>query len=149
MPPGKDHGIIALKIGSLLLQWADRGTGGTAGVESGFILARDPATVRGPDAYYISPERLQSDDKSRAFWTVAPDLAVEVVSPSESASDIRAKVRDFLSAGTRLVWVVFPDTQEVVVHTPDGLARTYGENDMLEHPDVLSGFSCKVSELFT
>jgi Uma2 family endonuclease len=148
MPPGKDHGTITLTVGALLLQWAKGGVGGKAGVEAGFILARDPDTVRGPDAYYVSPERAQADDKSYAFWTVAPDLAVEVVSPSESAADIRAKVRDFLAAGTRLVWVVFPDTQEVIAHTPDGLARTYGEDDILEHPEVLPGFSCKVAELF-
>jgi Uma2 family endonuclease len=148
MPPGKEHGTIALKVGALLLQWAEQGAGGKSGVEAGFILARDPATVRGPDAYYISPERAEADDKSYAFWTVPPDLAVEVVSPSESAADIRAKVRDFLAAGTRLVWVVFPDTQEVIAHTPDGLARTYSGDDILEHPDVLPGFSCKVAELF-
>src|SRR5437879_318695 len=86
MPPSKDHGTIALKLGALLLQWSERGTGGKVGVESGFILAHDPATIRGPDVYYVSAARAQADDKSRAFWTIAPDVAVEVVSPSETAT---------------------------------------------------------------
>jgi Uma2 family endonuclease len=148
MPPSKEHGTVALKIGSLLLAWAERGQLGQVGVESGFILARDPDSIRGPDVYYVSAERAQSDNKSAAFWTIAPDLAVEVVSPSESASEIREKVRDFLAAGTPLVWVVFPSTREVIVHTTDGLARTYGEDDLLENQEVLTGFSCRVAELF-
>jgi Uma2 family endonuclease len=148
MPPSKDHGTIALAIGTLLRVWIQSGAGGKAGVESGFLLARDPDTVRGPDVYYVSSTRAQADDTSRAFWTVAPDLAVEVVSPDETAEEIRAMVRDFLTAGTPLVWVVYPRTGEVVVHTADGLARTYGENDVLEFSEVLPGFSCKVSELF-
>jgi|SRR5687768_14157516 len=148
IPPSKDHGTIALAIGTLLRLWMQRGAGGKAGVESGFILARESDTVRGPDVYYVSEARAQADDTSRAFWTVPPDLAVEVVSPDETAEEIRAKVRDFLVAGTPLVWVIYPRTGEVVVHTADGLARTYSENDVLEFPEVLPGFSCKVAELF-
>jgi Uma2 family endonuclease len=82
------------------------------------------------------------------FWTVAPDLAVEVVSPSETADEVREKVRDFLGAGVPLVWTIYPRTHEVIVHTPDGLARTYGEADTLVFPDTLPGFSCLVAELF-
>jgi Uma2 family endonuclease len=149
MPPGKEHGAVALAIGTLLHLWVKQGAGGEAGVEAGFILAHDPDVIRGPDVYYVSAGRIPSDDKSSAFWTIAPDLAVEVISPSETADDIREKIRDFLSAGTQLVWVVFPRTQEVVVHTPDGFARTYGADDVIEYPDLLPGFSCKVAELFS
>ncbi len=148
MPPGKEHGAIALAVGTLLRLWARQGPGGQVGVELGFILAHNPETIRGPDVFYVSTDRIPSDDKTNAFWTVAPDLAVEVISPSETADEIREKVRDFLGAGTPLVWVVYPRTREVVVHTGDGLARTYGEDGVIEYPDVLPGFSCKVSELF-
>lgn len=148
MPPSKEHGTVALKIGSLLLTWAERDQRGQVGVESGFILALDPDSIRGPDVYYVSAERAQSNNKSSAFWTIAPDLAVEIISPTDLEYDLREKVRDFLTAGTPLVWVVFPSTREVIVHTADGLARTYGENDVLEHEAVLPGFSCRVAELF-
>ena len=83
-----------------------------------------------------------------AFWNTPPDLAVEVVSASETAGDVREKVRDYLAAGTPLVWVVYPRTQEVVVHTPDGLARTYEGDGVLEDFEVLPGFACTASELF-
>jgi len=148
MPPSKEHGRIALAIGSLLRLWAKQGAGGQVGVESGFILSPDTSTVRAPDVHYVSDGRIGSDNESSAFWTIAPDLAVEVVSPSETAEEVREKVRDFLAAGTPLVWTVYPRTREVVVHTADGLARTYSADDILEHPNVLPDFSCKVVELF-
>jgi len=147
-PPSKDHGFIAGMIVTLLNIWLRQGAHGKAGVESGFVLSRTPETVRGPDVYFVSPEKLLADSKSGAFWTLAPDLAVEVVSPSETAEDIRDKVHDFLTAGTPLVWVVYPRTHEVVAHTPDGVARTFANEVQLEFPQVLPGFTCKVSDIF-
>lgn len=148
MPPSKDHGFIAGMIVTLLNIWIRQGAHGRAGVESGFLLSRNPETVRGPDVYFVSEEKIMVDSNSGAFWTLAPDLAVEVVSPSETAEDIRDKVHDFLTAGTPLVWVVYPRTREVVVHTSDNLSRTYANDDQLEFPDMLPGFSCNVSEIF-
>lgn len=149
MPPSREHGRIALAIGKLLSLWIEQGAGGEAGVESGFFLARNPDIVRGPDVYYVSASRMLSDDGSAAFWTVAPDLAVEVISPSETADEVLEKISDYLAAGTPLVWVVYPRTRKVIVHTPDGLAHTYSGDDVIEYPDVLPGFSCKVAGLWT
>ena len=118
------------------------------GVESGFVLGRNPDTVRGPDVFYVRPARIPAGGIPEAFWEFAPDLAVEVVSPTETAEEIREKVRDYLAAGTPLVWVIYPRAQEIVVHTSDGIARTLGVADTLGAPDVLPGFSCVVSELF-
>jgi Uma2 family endonuclease len=84
----------------------------------------------------------------RNFWNIAPDLAVEIVSPSETADEVRDKVRDYLVAGTPLVWVVYPRNKEVVAHTPDGLARTVSGDAVLEDAAVLPGFSCPVANLF-
>jgi len=122
---------------------------GYAGVESGFVLARKPDTVRAPDVYYVRADRMLSSGAPRNFWTTAPDLAVEIVSPSETADEVRDKVRDYLAAGTPLVWVVYPRSKEVLVHTPDGLARTVSGSDaVLEDVAVLPGFSCSVADLF-
>lgn len=148
MPPGGRHGAIALRLGARLEVWARGGPGGYVGVESGFVLRRNPDTVRGPDISYVRAERIPSTGIPEAFWEIAPDLAVEVMSPSESAEEVREKVRDYLAASTPLVWVVYPRTREVVVHTPDGLARTYGSSDTLERFDVLPGFTHPVTELF-
>ena len=148
MPPGGRHGVIAAILATLLRLWARSGPRGVVGVESGFTLTHNPDTVRGPDVFYVRPDRIPRSGIPEAFWEIAPDLAVEVVSPTETAEEIREKVRDFLAAGTPLVWVIYPRTQEVVVHTPDGLARTLSVDETLSAPDVLPGFSCTVAELF-
>ncbi len=148
MPPGGKHGVIVSEVNTRLRMWAKSGPGGCVGVESGFILARNPDTVWGPDIFYMRAERIPSTGIPEAFWEIAPDVAVEVVSPNEGAEEVRDKVRDYLAAGTPLVWVIYPHSQEVIVHTPDGLARTYGPNDVLENFNVLPGFRCVVAELF-
>lgn len=148
MPPGGLHGVVALEVSARLREWSRNGPGGSVGVESGFVLSRDPATVRGPDIFYVRPDHVPDAGVPEAFWNVAPDLAVELVSPGEKAGDVREKVRDYLAAGTRLVWLVYPRTREVVVHTPDGLARTYGDGDSLEGFETLPGFACAVAGFF-
>ena len=148
VPSGGLHGIVASEIVVRLHAWAKGGPGGAVGVESGFYLGRDPDTVRGPDVFYVAPGRVPDEGVPEAFWNAAPDLAVEVVSSGETAGDVREKVRDYLDAGTPLVWVVYPGTKEVVVHTPDGLARTYGEEDVLKGFESLPGFACAAVELF-
>lgn len=147
MPPGGQHGGIAVTLGMLLKLWAQQ-AGGYVGVEAGYLLARDPDTVRGPDVSYIRPDRLPPGGIPEGYWQLAPDLAVEVVSPSETADTVREKVRDFLQAGTPLVWTIYPRLRELVVHTPDGLARTYTSEMRLAFPDVLPGFACTVADLF-
>jgi Uma2 family endonuclease len=148
MPPGGEHGSVALAIGSLLRIWLiQNGLKGYVAVESGYFLARNPDTTRGPDVSYVRAERIPETGIPKGFWQLAPDLAIEVVSPSETADEVRDKVHDFLVAGTPLVWVVYPRTKEVTVHTPDGLARTYSVKDVLESA-VLPGFRCNVKDIF-
>lgn len=148
MPPGGRHGVIASEVSTRLLTWTESGPGGCVGIASGFVLHRDPDTVRGPDIFYVRAERIPASGIPEAFWELAPDVAVEIVSPHDSADEVREKVREYLTAGTRLVWVIYPRTQEVIVHTPDGLARTYSRNDVLGEFDILPGFVCTVAELF-
>lgn len=148
MPPGGRHSEIAGALVALLGLWVKQGASGYAGARAGYVLSHDPDTVRGPDVSYVRVDRILPGGVPDAFWPIPPDLAVEIVSPSETANEVREKVRDFLAADTPLVWVVYPRTKEVVVHTADDLARTYSEDDMIEYPDVLPGFSCKVAELF-
>jgi Uma2 family endonuclease len=145
--PGGMHGVIAAALGAIVRSWASA-TGGYAGIGAGYTLARNPATVRGPDVSYVRADRIPPGGVPEAFWPIAPDLAVEIVSPGETADEVRAKVRDYLAAGTPLVWTIYPRTREVVVHTADGLARAYTESDTIEYPGVLPGFTCPVAELF-
>ncbi|MBI4339076.1 MAG: Uma2 family endonuclease [Chloroflexi bacterium] len=147
-PTTLEHSHIALKIGAKILLFVEQHDLGTAGVgEPGFTLARNPDTVRAPDVVFVSKERLPKEP-GRAFLELAPDLVVEVVSPSNSAPYIQAKVEDWLSAGVRLVWVVYPDTRSVVVYNSQREAKVLTAQETLQGDPVLPGFSCKVSELF-
>ncbi len=148
MPPNGRHGVIASEIAYRLRAWARPEKHGVVGVESGFTLSKNPDVVRSPDVYLIRAERVPPTGVPDAFWTIVPDLAVEVVSPSESAADVQEKVHDYLQAGTPLMWVVYPRSQQVVVHTADGVARTRSGDDLLTSPDILPGFSCAVREIF-
>jgi Uma2 family endonuclease len=147
MPIGGIHGLVAGNIYTALRSWVKQGNQGFVAFEVGYRLERNPDTTRAPDVAYIRAERIPASGIPEGYWNLVPDLAVEVVSPSETAQSIRDKVHDFLVAGTLLVWVVYPRTREVTVHTPDGLARTYGANDVLES-ELLPGFRCNVKDLF-
>jgi Uma2 family endonuclease len=148
VPPGALHASIAVKLSMYLCLWALQQKAGSVGVGAGFVLARNPDTVRAPDIAYVSASHIPVDGIPEGFWSQAPDLAVEIVSPGESADAVRANVTDYLEAGTYLVWLVYPRRREVLAHTADGLIRTVSANDMLDHPAVLPGFACSVGALF-
>ena len=147
-PPGLEHGEIALTTGTVLRAWVKPRGLGVVFVESGFTLGREPDTVVGPDVAFLRAERLPPSDQYARFGPAAPDLAVEIVSPSDSAADVEEKVRLYLDAGTSLLWVVEPRRRTVTVYAPDRPPRVLAEGDTLDGGDVLPGFSCKVSDLF-
>ena len=96
----------------------------------------------------MSGERLGTDEAPAGFLKMAPDLAVEVVSPSDSAAAVQSKVEDWLGAGTRLVWVVYPDTRSVTVYRSLNEAEVLSEPDALDGAPVLPDFALPVSDLF-
>ncbi|MBI4339512.1 MAG: Uma2 family endonuclease [Chloroflexi bacterium] len=145
-PPGFQHGEIALKIGSLLLAHAQQHRLGRVGVEAGFILG--PGTVRGPDVAFVRQERIPAGGGPQAFFNGPPDLAVEVVSPSDTAAQIEMKVHDYLRSGVAQVWVAYPEGKRVHVYTKDGKALRYESGDALPGGDLLPGFSVAVREIF-
>ena len=117
--------------------------------EAGVILERNAYgrdTVRGLDFAFISKDRLPQLGESNLL-DIAPDLAIEVISPSNSAADMHRKVDQLMDAGTRQVWVVYPDSRDVDVHTADG-AITYREGDSISGGDILPGFEIAVADMF-
>jgi Uma2 family endonuclease len=114
--------------------------------ETGFILFDDRQTVRSPDAAVVLRNRLAELPES--FVPMAPDLAVEVLSPSDRMADALAKVAMYLQAGTPLVWLVNPATRTIVVFRSETDPVTLGESDTLDGGDVLPGFSVPVAEIF-
>jgi Uma2 family endonuclease len=117
---------------------------GTA--DSGALLRRNPDTVRAPDVWFVRAERVPRQMKDE-FFPGSPDLAVEVLSPSDRFSDVVQKARDYLAAGSLLVWVLDPQGRSSAAFYPDGTARLLGEDDPLDGGDVLPGFSVTLRQL--
>jgi Uma2 family endonuclease len=153
MPPAKtDHGEVASEIGFHLRAFARmHGLGRVTG-EGGYLLFRDPDTVRAPDTAFISSARLPEGRLRQAQYVDgAPDLAVEVVSPDDRDADVADKVADWLAAGAGRVWEVRPRTRTVTVHRRDGAPRTLGEGDTLSSEDAafaVEGFALPVETIF-
>jgi len=119
------------------------------GAETGFIIRRDPDTVRAADTEFVSNERLKKHGRpSRGFYPVAPDLAVEVLSPDERRDDIDAKFEEWFSGGARMVWYVNPWRKTVTVYRSLRDIRILTERDSLDGEDVVPGFSWPVADIF-
>ena len=135
--------LLSVKIANHVM---DNGLGIVTSAETGFILERNPDgrdTLRGLDIAFVRGARVLPDQPV----DVAPNLAVEVISPSNKATDIHRKIRQLLGAGTALVWIVHPETRTVEVHSHSG-AVTLESGDMLSGGDVLPGFEIPVREIF-
>jgi len=148
-PAGPRHGRIAMRLGSLLEQFTRQtGLGVVYAAETGFKLSENPDTVRAADAAFVAQTRIPAAGEPEGYWAIAPDLVVEVVSPSDAAATIQTKVTDWLAAGCRLVWVVYPDTQTVTEYRSLTEVRVLTRQDKLSGGDVLPGFTCLIGELF-
>ncbi len=150
MPPaGGRHGSVAMSIGSLLYAHVRANQlGRTFAAETGFTLRRNPDTVRAPDASFVAAGRLPEGDPPIVYIELAPDLAVEVVSPSDRSPEVRDKVEDWLRAGTRLVWVIYPATRSVTVYRSLDDIENLSEEDTLHGGEVVPGFICQIRDLF-
>ena len=148
--PNGEHGevlaILTIKIGNHVLE---NDLGRIATGDTGFILERNPGgrdTVRGMDLAFVSRSKSPAP-LPNSFVEFAPDLAVEVISPSNEAADIRLKIWQLLDAGTTLIWIVYPELQIVDAHTRDSVA-TLNAADTLSGGEVLPGFEIPVHEIF-
>jgi len=147
-PAGAGHGHLGSTLLFHLMAFVrEQGSGRVFGADTGFRLFRSPDTVRAPDVAFVAEGRFDAG-LPVGYVPFAPDLAVEVVSPSNTASELQEKVLDYLAAGTRLVWVVDPRRETVTVYRSRDDIRILGREDELEAPDVLPGFRVEISELF-
>jgi len=108
----------------------------------------DPMKVRRPDVFFVRIERMGSSYWHDGFLTISPDLAAEVISPNDLASEVSEKVEEYLAAGVALVWVIDPEVETVVIHRADGSVTKLHKNDELQGENVIAGFRCQVAELF-
>ena len=148
--PSGLHGQITMLLGAKIFNYAtENGLGIVTAAETGFLLERNPDgrdTVRGLDIAFIRSERAPGVLPDHLV-EIAPDLVVEVVSPSNKVVDMQRKIRQLLVAGTALVWIVHPDTRTVEIRTRAG-AKTLEEGDTLNGGDVLPGFEIPVRKIF-
>lgn len=148
MPPPKGrHGIVcgnvALLVGHHVKQ---KKLGWVTCNDAGVVLERDPDTVRGPDVAFwaISRQPEIPDD----YFEIPPDLAVEVLSPDDRRARVRDKIREYLSNGVKVVWLVDPEARSVTVYAGSMRGIEHDGQDELVGGDVLPGFSCQVADLF-
>ena len=146
--PNAEHSWLTTKLSALILAYTEKNRLGLTLAEPGFLLSDDPPTVRGPDIAFISRRNLPVGGFPHTFWRVPPDLAVEVVSPSNTRAEIREKVLEYLAAGARLVWVVDPRTRSVTAYRSRTDVRQVTGADTLDGHDVLPGFRLRVADLF-
>jgi Uma2 family endonuclease len=148
-PSGWRHGQITANVSELLAAFIrTKDLGRSFGAETGFLLRRDPDTVRAPDFAYIAKIHLPKMEPQEAFWPGAPDLAVEVLSPDDRTSEVNEKIAEWLAAGCAAVWIVDPKLQAVTIHRSAADAHVEAIGDTLVGDPIVPGFSCAVDELF-
>lgn len=148
-PAGNEHGQVAMAIGASLFQHVKkRQLGKTYAAETGFQIARDPDTVRAPDAAFVSTQRLACVEATSAYLELAPDLVVEVVSPNDVFSDVEDKVSQWLAAGSKIVLVANPkDASLRIYRSPEKIA-ILRLGDCFDAGDVCGNWNLKVSDVF-
>lgn len=146
-PAGGRHGQISVRILVAMANFARlHALGEVLDSSTGFRLPN--RNVRVPDVSFVAAGRFPSERAPDGFPDLAPDLAVEVVSPDDSARDVLDKIGDYLGAGVRLVCVVDPRARRAVVHRSLSKARELGAADALDGEDVLPGFQLRLSDVF-
>lgn len=149
MATGQEHGETVTAFVYRLMSFIEpRKLGRLTASDSGVRLERDPDTVREPDVAFFSAEKMPPGVRVRGYAEVAPDLVVEIVSPSDSLREVNDKARMWLSYGVSLVWVVHLDSRTVDVHREGRSVFRLTESDILDGEDVLPGFACAIGEIF-
>jgi len=148
-PPGHVHGRVAMKFGWRLAQHVETNNLGIVyAAETGFLLEQDPDTVRAPDCAFVSRARLAQFGETEGYLPGAPDLAVEVISPSDTYAEVEEKALAWLAGGSSVVLVLNPRKRMVTVYKSVADITILDENAVLDLSDVVEDFSIPVKALF-
>lgn len=149
-PPGHIHGRVAMRVADPLYQHVIANNLGIVyAAGTGFLIHRNPDTVRAPDAAFIQQQRVENAGAIEGYWVGAPDLVVEVVSLTDSVGYVEEKVAEWIEAGSRLVWVVSPKMHTVTVYRSLTEIVVLTENDTLDGGVVVPGFQISIAEIFS
>ena len=147
-PPGFPHGRTALRLGIYVGQFIlDHGLG-EATTDIGFKLTSNPDTVLAPDFAFITNERFREGKGTEGYWPGPPDLAVEVLSPSDRPGKVNQKISRWFSFGTRQLWIVDPKHSTITVYRSPSDATVFSGSDYLESQDLLPGFRISLDRIF-
>jgi Uma2 family endonuclease len=146
-PPNARHGRVVIRLGSRLETYADKHDLGEVYSEVGWIFEHDPDTILGPDLSFVRKSRLKEVNEE-GFARTYPDLAVEVLSPSNTAAEMVGKLEIYFRCGVSSVWIVEPKRQIAEIHRKGEPVRRLGLDDALEDPELLPGFSLPLRDLF-
>lgn len=148
---GEEHGAIAMELSALMHVFVkQRKLGKVYPADMIYVLSgegTDVRVVRKPDISFVRTADVKTTERSKPYYR-PPDLAIEVISPSEMIEDTRAKLNDYLHFGTQQVWVIYPKTKQVEVYLPDGTSQTYNEDDTLSGGALLPDFKIKIADIF-
>ena len=148
-PAGSLHGAIGLRLAVAIGAHVDEHRLGVVfSADTGFKLARDPDTVRAPDVAFVSRARIPAAGIPTGYWIGPPDLAVEVLSPTDVRSEIADKIQEYLQGGVIQVWFVEPAARRATIHRPNAEPETLGEHETIVGGDLLPGFQYPLSRLF-
>ncbi len=146
---GFAHGVLRSKIASCLYKSVKKNKlGCVCSAGTGYKISQNPDTVLAPDASFIHKAAIDEKGIPKGYWEGAPDLAVEVISPSDTYTEVAEKVDEWLHAGCAMVWVIDPRRETVAVYrSPEDMTVLRGD-DILDGEDVIEGFACQVRDLF-
>jgi len=145
--PSFGHGTAISDLTGLLFAYREQsGLDFVISTNTGFRLA--PETVRAPDLCLVYTPRLQAMRVERSALVGAPDLAIEVISPSETAAGLNRKIGQYLRAGATAVWALYTDTRSIMAHRRNGEIRELTAGQVLQEPDLLPGLSLPVEKIF-
>jgi len=150
MPPaGFGHGKVALRVARCLADHVeDNALGESAAAETGFLIGRDPDTVRAPDASFVSRERYEALGPTLGYWPEAPSFAAEVVSPRDTFREVEEKAFAWLDAGTKAVLVVDPARRTATVCRGREDIRAYDGDATIDLGDAVPGWQPALADLF-
>jgi Uma2 family endonuclease len=144
---GGMHGRTIMRLGARLQIFvANNGLGDIYSPDTTFMIGTEE---RLPDLAFLSRERIPADGVPYGKWTIAPDLAIEVISPNDVWEKVNDKIHDYFAAGVKQVWLVALKHREVHIYDSAVQPRVLTENDELTNAALLPGFSCRVGELFS
>jgi Uma2 family endonuclease len=147
-PAGAEHGRVVSTAGVLLgVHVRASGSGVTFGAETGFVLTRDPDTVRAPDAAFVTRAHAEAVGRTVKFWPGPPDFAIEVISPGDSFSEVKSKAMSWIAAGARAILVLDPAQGTATVYRASGDIRSFTDGE-LDLTDAVPGWRVAVADFF-